>query len=150
MRSNADCSIPFVCIHVLSLGVSAVRHCPPGQFQCANLNCTFPFKICDGSDDCGDASDEAGCASRVCEPWQFRCGNGKCVPRSWACDDDDDCEDGSDELPLNAQCVTRTCNPLTHFTCANGRCVVNAWVCDYDNDCGDNSDELPAGKCGEF
>ena len=79
-----------------------MRHCPPGQFQCANLNCTFPFKICDGSDDCGDASDEAGCASRVCEPWQFRCGNGKCVPRSWACDDDDDCEDGSDELPLNA------------------------------------------------
>ena len=82
---------------------AAVRHCPPGQFQCDNLNCTFPFKICDSVDDCDDGSDER-CDNHTCEMWQFRCSNGKCIPKPWACDKDDDCGDGSDEEPLNEEC----------------------------------------------
>lgn len=83
---------------------TAVRHCPPGQFQCDNLNCTLPFKICDSMDDCGDGSDEKNCQQRECEPWQFQCGNGKCIPNSWACDMADDCGDNTDELPANTHC----------------------------------------------
>ena len=45
----------------------AVSHCPPGQFRCANLNCTYPFKVCDGNDDCGDNTDESG----ECEVLRF-------------------------------------------------------------------------------
>lgn len=76
---------------------TAVRHCPRGQFQCENLNCTFSFNVCDLNDDCGDGSDERDCELRQCEPWQFKCANHKCVPRGWMCDGEDDCGDNSDE-----------------------------------------------------
>lgn len=85
------------------------RHCPPGRFQCANHNCTLPFKICDAVDDCGDNSDEADCAEHKCETWQFRCHNGKCIPLSWMCDLEDDCGDRSEELPINDQCCQFIC-----------------------------------------
>uniref|UniRef100_X1Z8P5 EGF-like domain-containing protein n=2 Tax=Capitella teleta TaxID=283909 RepID=X1Z8P5_CAPTE len=120
-----------------------VRHCAPGQFQCANLNCTLPFKVCDKVDDCGDSSDEKDC---FCEPWQFSCANDKCIPRSWLCDGVDDCGDNSDEKPINTQCATRTCNPNSEFRCDNGMCIQSSWYCDFDNDCGDGSDE-PNGTC---
>jgi hypothetical protein len=83
---------------------SAVRHCPSGQFQCTNLNCTYPFKICDSVDDCGDKSDEQDCMKRDCDVWQFRCGNHMCIAKGWECDGEDDCGDGSDELPKNTAC----------------------------------------------
>ena len=98
----------FSCLHSI-----AERHCPPGQFQCTNLNCTFPFKICDSKNDCGDNSDEVDCDKRECEPWQFRCRNGKCIPSSWACDLANDCGDESDELPHNEHCSMFTVQSFT-------------------------------------
>lgn len=86
----------------------AVRHCRPGEFQCDNLNCTLPFKICDGAQDCGDGTDERDCDQRDCEPGLFRCHNGRCIPQAWVCDQSEDCQDGSDELPVNQNCRMST------------------------------------------
>ena len=33
----------------------------PDEFSCVNLYCVPDIVVCDGHDDCGDGSDEAGC-----------------------------------------------------------------------------------------
>lgn len=49
---------------------------------------------CDGNDDCGDNSDEAGC---ICEPPMIACSDLSCYMPQWRCDGDIDCPDMSDE-----------------------------------------------------
>ncbi|CAF3578250.1 unnamed protein product [Rotaria socialis] len=36
-----------------------------GTFLCKNLNCVYETWVCDGTDDCGDHSDEVNCPSRL-------------------------------------------------------------------------------------
>lgn len=75
----------------------------PEEFSCRNTKCIRKTYICDGEDDCGDASDESlpQCKTAVptCAKNQYRCKNGQCIPNAKVCNKQIDCDDGSDESP---------------------------------------------------
>ncbi|CAK1543183.1 unnamed protein product [Leptosia nina] len=107
--------------------------CGPDEFTCKNGMCMTNTWRCDGNDDCGDNSDEAGC---ICEPPMVACSDSSCYMPQWRCDGDIDCPDMSDEKDCGKQNCTDT-----QFQCQNGQCIEKRWVCDGDNDCKDGSDE---------
>ncbi|KAK1340027.1 hypothetical protein QTO34_018591 [Cnephaeus nilssonii] len=130
--------------------------CAPHEFQCGNRSCLAAVFVCDGDDDCGDGSDERGCADPACGPREFRCADGSaCVPERWLCDRQFDCQDLSDEAaelcgrarPGNATAPAACA--AAHFACRSGECVHLGWRCDGDRDCKDQSDEAdcPLGTC---
>ncbi|KAG9343352.1 hypothetical protein JZ751_014333 [Albula glossodonta] len=137
--------------------VEAIRSrrkaCGGEEFQCRNRKCVAPIFLCDGDDDCGDASDEEKCSAPTCGPHEFRCNSSECVPQVWSCDGDPDCPDGSDEYPERCG---RQAPPLPRprprcdageFQCGSGECLRLHWKCDGDADCKDKSDEA---NCREF
>ncbi|XP_064480176.1 low-density lipoprotein receptor-related protein 4-like [Ornithodoros turicata] len=124
--------------------------CGPSQFACAPFtedgNCTcIPARWhCDSDDDCGNGSDEAGCAVPSCLAEEAPCANNRCVLKSQWCDGEADCSDGSDEQ----DCAPRNCTDA-EFACENGRCIPRSWHCDGYDDCADSSDEIcPIRPCG--
>lgn len=127
--------------------------CAPHEFQCGNRSCLAAVFVCDGDDDCGDGSDERGCADPACGPREFRCADGSaCVPERWLCDRQFDCQDLSDEAaelcgrarPGNATAPAACA--AAHFACRSGECVHLGWRCDGDRDCKDQSDEADCRK----
>ncbi|RUS78213.1 hypothetical protein EGW08_014027, partial [Elysia chlorotica] len=121
-------------------------------FRCANNDCIGFESLCNGVDDCGDHSDEVGCAlppspptpstHADCPVGHFSCrtqsNSSQCLPVSTRCNGVVDCADGLDETECE-----HTCRP-DQFDCEmNGtqECVWRRWVCDGDADCPNGKDE---------
>ncbi|XP_050084078.1 low-density lipoprotein receptor-like isoform X1 [Anopheles aquasalis] len=118
--------------------------CGERQFRCDNGQCIHISFVCDGEDDCGDASEEKPDVCKVketaCSDDKFRCKNGRCILKRWQCDGEKDCADGSDED--TEKCQNKVCTS-EEFTCRSGtgNCIPLSWMCDQNRDCADGSDE---------
>ncbi|XP_044534907.1 SCO-spondin-like [Gracilinanus agilis] len=111
-----------------------VLECAEGAVPCQESGYCVPREwLCDNQDDCGDGSDEEGCAPLGCGEGQFSCSEGRCLPSSSLCDGQVDCGDGADEH--GCPC------PKGFLPCADGQCLPLAQLCDGHPDCSDGADE---------
>lgn len=132
--------LPSPAPHLTRLLTAPDKFCSEAQFECQNHRCISKQWLCDGSDDCGDGSDEAA-----------HCGEGgwghgahpthphaPCSACSW-----------SQRLPVPST-EGKTCGPSS-FSCPGTHvCVPERWLCDGDKDCADGADESVAAGCREW
>jgi hypothetical protein len=128
------------------------------MFKCSNTKCIPYWWKCDGVNDCGDDSDELGCAGSPkttttterptkpqtpnvtkCDVTQFRCDSGICIAKRYVCDGLMDCSKGEDED--NCLNDRRNCG-FGKFRCRSDRlCLPREKYCDKVPNCVDGSDE---------
>ncbi|KII67830.1 Low-density lipoprotein receptor-related protein 1B [Thelohanellus kitauei] len=77
--------------------IIVIPKCRDGMFECFNKKCISSTKVCDGSNDCGDASDEHDCLEKRCAEYGAYCDDGTCIYPDQICDGVYNCHDFSDE-----------------------------------------------------
>ncbi|XP_059400694.1 low-density lipoprotein receptor-related protein 2-like [Carassius carassius] len=114
------------------------------MFQCIQGKKCIDFRqVCDGTPQCPDHSDEAGCwkPTKSCS---IRCdGNSRCVPEVFVCNGMRDCWDGSDEADCAMPTPPSPCK-IPYVACqGTSLCILQRYLCDGRKDCPDGSDERP-------
>ncbi|GIY65583.1 low-density lipoprotein receptor-related protein 2 [Caerostris extrusa] len=115
-----------------------ISTCGPREFACNSGRCIPQSFRCDSDNDCGDYSDEMGCAENMCILSIYMSWIRPLYSQSWVCDGDNDCFDQADEQ----SCPPISCT-TSQFQCANQKqCIHESYHCDGVSDCQDASDEL--------
>ncbi|KAF6197572.1 hypothetical protein GE061_008536 [Apolygus lucorum] len=111
------------------------------EFDCQTGICIPVLWHCDGTPDCSNGLDEAGCKISRCREGQVMCPTSKkCIPSTWRCDGDVDCSfenhfDQWDEDP--AHCGPKSTCPWNTILCnATQKCLHVSKFCDSVDDCG--------------
>lgn len=138
------------------------KFCSEAQFECQNHRCISKQWLCDGSDDCGDGSDEA---AHCGEEW-LESGSGRLMPQGGPLVLPTEEKSTSQwamlsqlpalPCPLLSLCLHvpraegKTCGPSS-FSCPGTHvCVPERWLCDGDKDCADGADESVSAGCREW
>lgn len=123
--SSAPCTA--LVARACGLGTDVARACDQEcAHRCDNGALVRADAVCDGTDECGDGSDERGCPT-------FRCDDGTAIAAIGRCDGFTQCSGGADE---------RSC-PNTCLTTWGQRLVVSPyWHCNGSAQCADGSDEV--------
>ncbi|XP_073685377.1 uncharacterized protein [Garra rufa] len=153
-RTVLQTSVPILLHHtyllqvcLIGVGVDICRTVAlqeQGMFQCIQGKKCIDFRqVCDGTPQCPDHSDEAGCwkPTKSCS---IRCdGNSRCIPEVFICNGMRDCWDGSDEADCAMPTPPSPCkNP--YVACqGTSLCILQQYLCDGRKDCPDGSDERP-------
>jgi len=114
----------------------------PG-WRCNSGQCVYKWKVCDGSPDCSDGSDEspAACCPSTCPTDPDICIPAGIVPG----EDCRNCTVETHDLLSYGPNGTNSMDP--GWRCNSGECLGKSLVCDGSPDCPDGSDESPAACC---